>query len=301
MGNDRFGVAMKYPSSIVNPQSWYYSNLQDSRVDGESGFAAVTTDGIGVTNGITNTDSTLSKLMVSTTSGYRESEIETSHRKAKVQKYMMAATDWRNVEITAYIKFLDSVSDKSYFAIDARSGKHVNGRPCEGTHYSIQFTPGGIIRSERKHWHSGGYVKFGGESVLGDIEGQRIGVKAIIYNGGLNVILESHVDINGNNKWKKSYDYTDEGLGHEYFKCGSFNTRVISWGGPLINFRCENIPANGIVIDNMSIREIRTPNKPVFGGNVDANFIQFNMPLLPIGPLVPSTKDVLEPDLWEDP
>lgn len=298
MGNDRFGVAMIHPSAIVNPQSWYYTNLQDSRVDGEGDFKQLISDNI---NGeITNTNPTSAKLMISTTTGYRESEIEMSHRKAKVQRYLMSATDWRNVESTAYVKFLDGIGEDGYFAMDCRSGKHAQGRPCEGTYYSMQFSPGGMIRSERKHWHPNGVVRFGGESILGDIEGQRVGLKSIVYNGGLGVVLEAHVDINGNNKWRKMYDYNDVGLGNEFFKCGSYNTRVISWGGPLINFRCENIPAESIVIDSLSIREIRTPSRPVFGGNIDAGFIEFKMPLLPTGPLFPSTRDEFEPDLWED-
>lgn len=259
---------MIHSSSKTNPQSWYFDRLnKDSRTEGDHVFLAPAIENIQNKNRtkiIAKLDEIIGHLhehllSVKSTTGYDESKIEHNHVKCKAQGYSHAMNDWKDVEMTAYIKFL--VTDpESCFYMYARSGKHVEGKPCEGTKYAMCLNPDGTINAEKELWHPGGYSYFPKVSILGDIEGQRVGMKFILYNkpdDNNSVMLECYIDINADNKWRKVYSVIDSGEGEEGFtKCGDETTKTITWGGPIIGFRGRHIPDGGIEIDNMSVREI---------------------------------------------
>lgn len=257
---------MIHSPSRTNPQSWYFDQLEDdSRLEGSRVFHKPSDSNgnkkiIAKLNDLNSVDGHTDEhlLSIKSTTGYDESLIQTDHVKAKAQGYSHAMNDWKDVEMTAYIKFLET-EPMSCFYMYARSGKHLEGKPCEGTKYAMCINPDGSINGEKELWHPGGYVYFPSVSILGDLEGKRIGAKFILYNvldGSNNVMLECYVDINENNRWKKVYSHMDTGEGLEYIKCGDETTKTITWGGPIAGFRGRFIPDNGIELDSLSVREV---------------------------------------------
>lgn len=270
MTNDRKGIYMCYSSSKDNPQSWYFSNLEDSRLSGVETNVTQVPDTVKIVTG--GGDNQL--ITVTTTSNYRESEIIRNHKQCKALGYMMHVNDFKNVEMTCYAKYLNT-NPSSYISMYARSGMHVVGRPCEGTKYEVRFYPNGVISGVAEHWHSGGYVEFNDNvAVLGNIENKRVGLKFICYNDPTNTAatIEGWADLDADNKWTRFYEHTEfgDGTDNKYSKCGDATTNVITWGGPLAVFRIFNVPINGIEIDSMSIREI-DPHSAFVGPMVDPN------------------------------
>ncbi|MFL6395911.1 MAG: hypothetical protein ACJ706_01960 [Nitrososphaeraceae archaeon] len=47
---------------------------------------------------------------------------------------MQSPNDWKNVEMTGYVKLISSPSD-NHFTWYNRDGTHSNSKPCEGTAY----------------------------------------------------------------------------------------------------------------------------------------------------------------------
>jgi hypothetical protein len=153
-------------------------------------------------------------------------------------------------------------SPNSRIEIFGRSGKHVNGRPCEGIKYNMVISSDGYFRGNIKHFHSGGLQELHGNSVLGDVNGRKIGIKFIVYNNNSNinnvtaVRIEALVDVLDDNNWQRVFDFTDTGEKSIYLKCGDENTKIISWGGPIIGINIFNFPLGGLALEKMSVREI---------------------------------------------
>ena len=68
---------------------------------------------------------------------------------------MEETTDWTNFEITFYAEFM-AVNTNSEIAIYGRSGRHIRGRPCEGTYYRLAIEANGNMRCDSRHWFPGG-------------------------------------------------------------------------------------------------------------------------------------------------
>ena len=107
---------------------------------------------------------------------------------------------WKNVEITAYVKIASAINDSKLdnaeddsnddesasYELDfrARSGDHDSESPCEGTSMIGLLHADGSIGWKKEIWHTGGYseeeskIKVTSESVLD----RWVGWKVIIYN-----------------------------------------------------------------------------------------------------------------------
>lgn len=268
MTNDRYEVHMEYRSSVQkeNSQSWYFTDLEDSRMniiplnttilDPNNANRIISGGGALSDNG----SNLVTTFEIFTTSGYDETKITSDHNQAKAQGFMMLPTDWCNFEITGYFQFIETNPD-SKLEFFGRSGRHINGRPCEGTKYDLVVTADGHFRGNIKHFHSGGLEFLQDNAVLGDVEGQRIGIKFIVYNNSDDtnptaIKIEGLVDRFNDNIWDRVYEYTDTGSSNIYLKCGDTSTNMLSWGGPIVGFRLINFPSGGIGIDKLSVREI---------------------------------------------
>ena len=260
---------MEYKSSQVSAQSWYFTNLDDSRlktippnlnnvsVDENNPNRVITGGGAGTDNG-----DIVTLFEIFTNTVYNETKIQQDHIKYKAQNAIMeSTTDWTNFEVTFYAEFM-AVNSNSEIAIFGRSGRHIKGRPCEGTFYRVAIKADGNMRCDAKHWHPGGTEPIeprGG--ALGDLEMMRIGIKFIVFTNkdGKTVTIRAMVDMNASNTWTEMCYVIDNGeLGssNSYLRCGDETTKVITWGGPIIGVELRNFPEMGIAIDKWSVREI---------------------------------------------
>ena len=260
---------MEYKSSQVSAQSWYFTDLDDSRlnvvppnrnnvsIDMNNPNRLITGGGAVTDNG-----DTVTLFEIFTNTEYNETKISQDHIKYKAQNAIMeSTTDWTNFEVTFYAEFM-AVNANSEIAIFGRSGRHVKGRPCEGTFYRVAIKSNGNMRCDAKHWHPGGIDPIeprGG--ALGDLEMMRIGIKFIVYTNkdGNTVTIRSLIDMNGSNTWTEMCYVIDNGSlssSNSYLRCGDETTKVITWGGPIIGVEIRNFPLNGIAIDKWSVREI---------------------------------------------
>jgi len=205
--------------------------------------------------------STKVRMGVFTSSGFNPEKIDTlDHNKIAMAGYMQSPNDWRDVEITGYVKLNSGNNDN--FVWYARGARHTGfGAPagCEGTAYKGDLFYDGNTRWTKEQWHTGGYA-FGefGENI-GPISGKWVGFKVIMYNAVEKdksvVKLELWVDKNNNNNWIKANEKTDKGgWGNAGRECGGKGDQIITWGGPIAAFRWDG--ATDVDIKKFSVREI---------------------------------------------
>lgn len=262
---------MEYKSSlqIGNSQSWYFTDLDDSRL----GIIPPNRDNVSVdvnnpnkiiTGGgnVTDNGDILTLFEILTNTPYNETKIPPDQTKFNAQRYMMSNTDWTNFEVTLYAESV-STEPNSEISIYGRSARHVMGRAYEGTYYKVTITADGKISCNSKHWHPGGInILEPNSGSIGDIEGKRIGIKFIVYTNkdGRSAVIKCLVDTDGNNSWTQMLYVIDNGdlfgNNNSYVRYGDESTKVITWGGPIIGIEIRNYPENGIMIDKMSVREI---------------------------------------------
>lgn len=302
---------MEYRSSIQadNSQSWYFSELEDSRlniipsnttiVDPQNSNRIITGGGALSDSG----SNLVTTFEILTTSGYDETKIIADHNQAKAQGFMMLPTDWQNFEITGYFHFIDT-NPGSRVELFGRSGRHINGRPCEGTKYDLVVTSDGHLRGNVKHFHSAGLQFLHDVVVLGDLEGERIGIKFVVYNNSYDVNptavrIEAYVDRFVNNIWDKVYDFTDTGSSNIYLKCGDSSTNMITWGGPIVGIRVIDFPSGGLGIEKLSVREVDALLPKVVIPQPEAPFDPEAVSA-PVAPPSDDYNDDLTDDDWDD-
>ena len=186
-------------------------------------------------------------------SSMKESDLET-------KGYMQASNDWKNVEMTGYVKFNSGSEDN--FAWYARGGRHTGSGPmegCEGVAYKGDLYYSGKARIAKEQWHVS-YDYSPEKKVMDSIKGKWVGFKFVIYNtilpdGKLGIKMENWVDKNSNQHWEKVYEYTDSGgWGRQGTDCGGKPDQMIIWGGPIATFRWDS--ADDVDFKYLSVREI---------------------------------------------
>ena len=252
---DVFGIKKIYPDK-PNGEKWFMNMnnpSSDNRFDPKltlkknaDGSYKVTSDKV--------------RMNVMTSSGYHQDAIKTYDQKELSTKgYMQDIKDWRNIEMTGYVK-INSASDSDFdLTWYSRGGHHNSDEPCEGTSYKGGLFKDGRSRFAKEQWHSGGYSFTPAQKNIDSIEDKWIGYKAIMYNtvvdGKPAVKLENWVDENNNGQWKKVFGYTDSGgFGEDGDRCGGSPDELISWGGPVATFRWDG--TSNVDIKNLSVREI---------------------------------------------
>ena len=198
---------------------------------------------------------------VFTSSGFHPEEIKTlNHNEIALAGYMQSPNDWKDVEITGYVKLNSGNNDN--FVWYARGARHTGyGSPqgCEGVAYKGDLFYDGSTRFSKEQWHTGGYVfgEFGKN--IGPIKDKWVGLKVIMYNivqdDNTMVKLELWVDKNNNNDWTKAAEKIDKGgWGNAGGECGGEADQIITWGGPIASFRWDG--ATDVDIKKFSVREI---------------------------------------------
>lgn len=254
-GRDRFGVTMIYPTK-PGGEEWYLGSdpNRDNRFDPQNNVSRNS-------DGSWKMKSNKVRMNVFTSTGYDPNKIRTYNRNTLAQQgYMQAPNDWRNVEITGYVK-VNRASDRSdNFAWYARGGRHNSSRPCEGSAMKPSFHYDGRVRVQKETYHVS-YEQAPYKSVTSSLIGRWVGLKGVIrnvtVNGRVAVKTELYMDEKADGtSWKLVYEHIDDGrMGGDADECGASDPRMpITWGGPVAAFRWDN--AEDVDFKWLSVREI---------------------------------------------
>jgi hypothetical protein len=172
---------------------------------------------------------------------------------------MQSSNDWKNIEMTGYVKLISGSGDT--FTWYARGGKHSDSYKCEGTAYKSWLWYNGKTEfaKEQVHPDTSSTVE---KSVTGSLMGKWIGFKFVMYNfqqNGIPVVkLETWLDPENDKHFVKVYEKIDSGgWGNDGTACGGSSDQIITWGGPIATFRWDN--ANNVDVQWLSVREIKPP------------------------------------------
>jgi hypothetical protein len=256
-GVDRFGVTMLYPSKEAG-ESWFLSEEadRDPRFDPQE---PITRNA----DGSWKMQSDQVRMNVMTSTGYVPSDISTFNRdELAAQGYMQSPNDWKNVEITGFVKLNAATDPADNFAWYARGGRHndQNGG-CEGSAYKGDLHFDGRTRWAKETWHvSYEHTDYG--TATDSIEGRWVGFKVVIHDttvdGKKAVKMESYLNDSGDGvTWKQVHEHVDAGdWGGDATACGASNDAMpITWGGPTATFRWDNAP--DVDFKWLSVREIQ--------------------------------------------
>lgn len=255
-GTDKFGIREIYPTKPKG-EEWFMNDHpeKDPRFSPQTQLTPNSDGSFKVT-------STKVRMGAFTSSGYKPSQIATlDHSKMAAKGYMQSPNDWRDVEITGYVKLNSGSGDN--FAWYARGGRHTGfGNPegCEGVAYKGDLYYNGQTRWTKEQWHTGGYVFGDYQKGMDSLNGKWVGFKAIMYNiqdaGKTAVKLEIWLDKNNDNQWTKVNERIDNGgWGNNGGECGGQPDQIITWGGPIASFRWDS--ASNVDIKDFSVREIQ--------------------------------------------
>ena len=258
---DKFGIKEIYPTKSGGEE--WFMNMQDPARDPRFNPQATITKNPNGSYKVTKTEV---RMEVYPSTGYNQDKITTLNQKELAAKgYMQSPNDWKNVEMTGYVKLISSLSNDQFNWYN-RGGRHTNSAPCEGTAYKadVMYYSSGQTRFNKEQWFSGGYSFTSPKNVSSSsIQGKWVGLKYIVYNfqqpnGKTAVMLQSWFDANADGKWIKINDFVDlGGWGDQGSYCGGVPDQLITWGGPIATFRWDN--ATDVDFKNLSVREIESP------------------------------------------
>ena len=270
---DPFGIREIYPTKAGGEQ--WFMNMNDITHDPRTSFTASNPTLTRNPDGSWKVSSTQVRFNVFTSSGYHHELITTvNQQQLETKGYMQSPNDWKNVEITGYLKLNKQGGDVrgnsgalvgGHYTLYARGGKHTGfGAPnggCEGTSYHADWAYDGSTRFAKEQWHVS-YVFTPYKSATDPIIDKWIGFKMIMYNiqqnGTTAVKMEIWVDPDNNGNWVKVNDFVDSGgWGKAGGECGGAPDQIISWGGPIVTYRWDNSP--DVDIRDFSVREIQAP------------------------------------------
>ena len=255
-GTDAFGVAMLYPTKAGGEEWTLTANpLADPRFDPRTPLTRNP-------DGSWKVRDKQVRMHVYTSTGYDTAAIATYDREVLASNgFMQAPNDWKNVEMTGYVRVNSGGKREENLSWQARGGEHTDGRPCEGSAYHGAFHYNGEVRWQKESWHvsyaSSPYVQ-----ATGALRGRWVGFKAIMRNvataeGGTAVHLELWLDTKVDGvSWVKVYDMTDDGRwgGDASYCGGTVDAMPITWGGPIAVFRWDG--AMDVDFKWLSVREI---------------------------------------------
>ena len=144
-GVDKFGIAMLYPTK-PNGEEWYLnmSNpINDPRFNLNNPYKHVGKSSISKFNFTKNSDGSWKvnspkvRMEAYTSTGYNQSKMTTYNQSELAAKgYMQSPNDWKNVEMTGYVKYIGGEKADENFDWYARGGIHTDAnKGCEGTAY----------------------------------------------------------------------------------------------------------------------------------------------------------------------
>jgi hypothetical protein len=259
--NDIFGIKKLYQTKN-NGEEWYI-NMNNPTSDSRFNPRNTITKN---PDGSWKMKATQVRMEVYTSTGYDGDDIPTlDHSEIATKGYMLRPNDWKNFEMTQYVKVNTSPTDDN-FSPNGRGGKHtlIDTPPegCEGSSMKGDVFFSGKVRFAKEQWHVS-YVFTSLKTLsTGSIEDKWTGIKFIVYNFVQNnkvvVKTELYLDTNNNGNFVKVDERVDNGgWGTEGVECGGAPDQIISWGGPITTFRWDT--ATDVDFKNLSVREIIPP------------------------------------------
>jgi hypothetical protein len=175
--------------------------------------------------------------------------------------------EWKNVDVTGYVKVLQADSPTDHVDWYARGGSHTRSAPCEGSALKGWIDVDGTVSWIKEIWHAGGYTNSRDRHKATDsLLNRWIGWKVIMYNidNDKAVKMESYIDDNDNNNWRKVSEVIDNGgwfsrsSDEEFYSadCGRPKDYIITNSGPMVTFRSDNMVWD---FADLSVREIQPP------------------------------------------
>jgi len=258
---DVFGIKKLYQTKN-NGEEWYI-NMNNPTSDSRFNPRNTITKN---PDGSWKMKATQVRMEVYTSTGYDGDDIPTlDHSEIATKGYMLRPNDWKNFEMTQYVKVNTSPSDDN-FSPNGRGGKHtlIDTPPegCEGSSMKGDVFFSGKVRFAKEQWHVS-YVFTSLKTLsTGSIEDKWTGIKFIVYNFVQNnkvvVKTELWLDTSNNGNFVKVDERVDNGgWGTEGTECGGAPDQIISWGGPITTFRWDT--ATDVDFKNLSVREIIPP------------------------------------------
>ncbi|MFL6425165.1 MAG: hypothetical protein ACJ71R_16455 [Nitrososphaeraceae archaeon] len=279
---DKFGIAKLYPTK-PNGEEWFMnmSNpTSDPRFNLNNPYKHVGKSSTSKFSFAKNPDGSWNvaspkvRIEAYTSAGYNQSKITTYNQPELAAKgYMQSPNDWKNVEITGYVKYNSGDKPDENFDWYTRGGIHTDdNKGCEGTAYKGNLYYSGNSDFGKEQWHENGFASTDTKiNVTSPLQGKWIGFKFVLYNLHPSVRndnttttfvkLENWINENSDGRtWKKIDEKTDDGAwGKSGSRCGGTPDQIITWGGPIATFRWDG--ANDVDIKNFSVREIEPPTK----------------------------------------
>ncbi|MBO9662942.1 hypothetical protein [Dokdonella sp.] len=210
------------------------------------------------------------RMSVTTSAGYHQNQVVTDHAALAERGYMQSPRDWKNVEITGYVRVTDVSNTGDEITWYARGGKHSNPQPfCEGVAYKGDLKFSGRVRFAKEPWHVNYYFRPGdGVPATRSILGRWVGFKTVMYDTDAGVHLELWVDGEGDGHWTQALATDDVGgWGSDEVYCNAPEAIPITWGGPLATFRWDNV--RKISFKHLSVREIEPNDDTIFREGFD--------------------------------
>lgn len=194
-----------------------------------------------------------------------------NHSNLSQQGYMLKPNDWRNVEITEYVKVneLGSGTDNGgkHIELQARSGIHSSGYDCQGTSYHFNvYDENGRVKMEKEFKHANNYMTTRTDPEDSHVINNKqhfllnqgwIGIKMVVHDAPNGVKVEGYLNVDSpkdtdspTNNWIPVLNKTDTGDNWKTKDgkgvCPSSNSntesgRLINWGGPIVIFRSDNL------------------------------------------------------------
>lgn len=186
--------------------------------------------------GPTNNDQ--GRLHIYTPSGYHQNLITTYNEMQLAAKgYMQSPNDWKNVEMTGYVKLNAYKQMDHAFVWQIRGGHHSTSFSCEGTAYKGNINYVGQTRFQKEQWHPSYFTTSWKNTALApDPRGKWFGFKYIVYNiqqnGKPAVKMENWLDAKSDGNWVKIDENVDSGgWGTKAGQCGGGRPdQLIIWG-----------------------------------------------------------------------
>jgi hypothetical protein len=257
------GVKAIYPT-LAGGETWFFNptNPNDGQFDKNGAEISKNSDGSWHLK-----PGTTRMLAFTKSSGLPSDEVRSSlptydYSRLAQTGYFYKPTDWKNIEITVYVKVLSASGGGDEISLVSRSVRHSSNvqEGCGGSSYhnNIDFT-NGKFKFKKEMWHVNYDIKpYSGISV-GSTINKWIGFKGIVYNlPDGSVKLESYIDKDNNNNWQKATEFVDKGnWGDDMSHCNArTDGAAITWGSPMIIFK-----SNGVTYDfkKFSARQIVPP------------------------------------------
>jgi hypothetical protein len=254
---DCFGTRALYPSA-PDGESWCLP--ADPARDARARAPTLIANG----DGSFRVTSTQVRWEVFTSGGSRTAQVVTDQGTLARRGYMQSPRDWRNVEITMYVRANHATdgtrNGPAHFELQARGARHTDAAPCEGTGYHLNTYVTGRVKLEKELEHTAGYTTADPQvaRATAPLTARWIGLKAVTRDrADGSVELEHWVD-DGGGAWRRVLAAVDAGAwGGGAPRCGGTPATVIAWGGPIVVLRWDEI--DDVDVRAASVREIEAP------------------------------------------